>query len=416
MNGILSLFESLGSGLFSVIGALLGGIILLLIAWLIAFLFKKAVTKGLTAVKLDAKLVDWKFASTKADGQQTVNALGQVVYYLVWVLFLPGIFATFGLETIGQPIANMINTALDFLPNIIGAIVVVILGVFAAKFVRNLTYNFLVATNVDSYLNRFLNGGSDDSSQAEDSNLSLTKTLSTLVYILVLLPILLVAIETLNIQSIGQPIALLLTTILSAIPNIIVAAILLGVGFVAARFVSQILTDLLRGTGLNKYSEALNSKVNVNLDLAKLTGQVVAVIVGLLFVVEAISALNLTILNAVGAAIIAYIPSVLVAGILALVAFLLGEFLSSLISKATSSHLATSLVKGLVYGLAAFMILDQLNFATNIVNVAFFFLIGALAIAFALAFGLGGRDFARRQLEKADDQIDKESKDNNNLN
>jgi hypothetical protein len=55
------------------------------------------------------------------------------------------------------------------------------------------------------------------------------------------------------------------------------------------------------------------------------------------------------------------------------------------------------------------MVLDQLNFASDIVNSAFIFVIGGLAIAFAIAFGLGGRNFARRQLEKLDDKVDKES-------
>lgn len=409
MEQYSSLLQDGFSSLISILGTLLGGILLVLVAWIVATILKKVVAEALGAANLDSKLVDWGFANSQQQGDQTVNSLAQVVYYLVWVLFLPGIFQAFGLNSIGQPIANMIDTALAYLPNLIGAIVIVILGIFAAKFVRNLVYNFLVATNVDSYLNRFVGDSNTNKQSDHESKRTLSKALASLVYFLVLLPILLVAVETLGIESIGRPITQLLNTILSAIPNILVAMILLGVGFVVAKVVGDLLVDLLKGTGVNKYSATLREKANVDLDLAQVIGQAVAVIIGLLFFVEALNALNLGILNAVGAAIIAYIPSVIVAGIIALVAFALAEFLASLINRSTSSNLAAGLVKALVYVFAGFMILDQLNFASGIVNQAFFLVIGAIAVAFALAFGLGGRDFARKQLEKADNKIDEES-------
>src|SRR5699024_5133594 len=210
----------------------------------------------------------------------------------------------FGLLAIAQPITNMINTALAFLPNVIGAVVVVVLGVFAAKFVRNLVYNFLIATNVESYLNKFLGGSTSQSSADttvdQDAKNTLTKALSTLPYVLVLLPILLVAVQTLGIQSIIHPVTDWLNTILSAIPNIIIAVILLGVGFIASKIIGELVTDLMNGTGINKYSETLRNKANVNLDLAGLTGQAVSFVIGLLFFVEALNALNLDILNTVG--------------------------------------------------------------------------------------------------------------------
>ena len=278
-------------------------------------------------------------------------------------------------------------------------------------------YNFLIATNVESYLNKFLGGSTSQSSADttvdQDYKNTLTKALSTLAYVLVLLPILLVAVETLGIQSIIHPVTDLLNTILSAIPNIIVAVILLGVGFIASKIIGELVTDLMNGTGINKYSETLRNKANVNLDLAGLTGQAVSFVIGLLFFVEALNALNLDILNTVGAAIVAYIPSVVVAGIIAVLAFMLAEFVASLIRKSTSGNLTANLVKSLIYVFAGFMILDQLNFATSIVNQAFIMIMGALAVAFALAFGLGGRDFARKQLEKADEKIEKETNNQN---
>ena len=86
--------------------------------------------------------------------------------------------------------------------------------------------------------------------------------------------------------------------------------------------------------------------------------------------------------------------------IIALVAFFGAGLLESAMEKALpSSKAARKILKVIIYVVAGFMILSQLDFATTIVNWAFIIILVALAIAFALAFGLGGRDFAKRTLD-----------------
>ena len=69
------------------------------------------------------------------------------------------------------------------------------------------------------------------------------------------------------------------------------------------------------------------------------------------------------------------------------------------------------IVKIAIYTLAGFMILSQLELAQNIVTIAFVVTLGAIAVAFALAFGLGGKDFAKKTLDKVDDKIEKLGED-----
>src|SRR5690625_1420801 len=134
-----------------ILPSLLGGILLILVAWLIASLVRKAITKGLRAADMDNRLVGWGAAQSEEQGANMIDMLGQVFYYLIWVLFLPGIFETFGLTSVAQPISNMIDTALAYLPNILAAIVLVIVAVIVVKFVRNLIYNLSLTYNVDSW-------------------------------------------------------------------------------------------------------------------------------------------------------------------------------------------------------------------------------------------------------------------------
>lgn len=408
MNNVTTSLEQGFRSFVNFLPQLLLGIVLILVAWIVATIIRKAVTKGLKAVGFSNLLTKWGVSQSEEQGNSTIDTLGQVAYYLVWVLFLPGIFYTFGLEAIGQPIQNMLNVTLSFIPNIIAATAVVVLGVVAAKFVKNLVYNLALAANVDKYLEKF-SGSETDQQDAEATKDTLAATLASIVYFLILIPIVLVALEILNISTIADPISSVLSTILHAIPNILVAVVLLAIGFVLAKLVGDILTDLLRGAGVNKYSSYLKNSGNLNVDLAKLAGQVVSGLIALFFVVEALNALELQILNLVGAAIIAYVPNVLFATIIIGLGFIGGQLISSGIKRATNSPFAGVIIKYILIVFSVFMALDQLNFASDIVQMAFIFIIGGLGVAFALAFGLGGREFAKKQLERADKKIEKES-------
>ena len=408
--------SNLWNTLIGMLPAIIGGILLLLVAWLVATLVRAGIRKALQAADLDERLSsgsgDTARSSSNEQKTSMSETIAQVFYYLVWVLFLPGIFETFGLQSVATPIQNMLDTALSYLPNVLGAILLIVIAVIAGRFVKNLVYNLALSLNIDKWISKLK--GNNDSTQTTDNvspkqKDSIANILANVVYVLILIPILTVALETLGIRSISEPIINVLNSIMAAIPNILVAVILLAVGGAIAKFVGDLVSSLLQGTGINNLMDDVDVKGTKNLDLAKITGQVVAALIGLFFFVEALNALNLQVLNQIGAAIIAYLPNVVFAVIILGIGLLGGQWLAGLISKASGSKWAGRLVQYTVLAFALFMVLDQLNFASNIVNTAFIFIIGGLAVAFALSFGLGGRDFARKQLEKLDNKVDKES-------
>lgn len=408
--------SNLWNTLIGMLPALIGGIVLILVAWLVAALVRTGIRKALQAADLDERLssgTDDTARSSSNDQKTSMSeTIAQVFYYLVWVLFLPGIFQTFGLTSVATPIQNMIDTALAYLPNILGAILLVVIAVIAGRFVKNLVYNLALSLNIDRWISKVTSQDSEMETKegiSSEQKDTIANVLANIVYVLILIPILIVALEALGIRSISEPIINVLNSIMAAIPNILVAVILLAVGIAIAKFVGDLITNLLRGTGINNLMNNVNVKGTQNLDLAKISGQIVAVLIGLFFFVEALNALNLQVLNQIGAAIIAYLPNVVFAIIILGVGMIGGQWLAGIISKATGSKWAGRLVQYTLIAFALFMVLDQLNFASNIVNIAFIFIIGGLSVAFALSFGLGGRDFARKQLEKLDDKVDKES-------
>ena len=127
--------------------------------------------------------------------------------------------------------------------------------------------------------------------------------------------------------------------------------------------------------------------------------------------------LFLLMLTGILSAVIAYIPMIIKSLVIAAIAFFGAMFLESFLKKSMpKAKMIPGLAKALVYVIAGFMILSQLDFATTIVNSAFVITLCALAIAFAIAFGIGGKDFAKKTLDmievkKPEAKDDEENKD-----
>lgn len=405
--------QQLGNTLSAILGSLLSllpslilGLVLILVAWIIARVVRGAINKGLLALNLDEKMVDWNVTENQETAGQTIQSVANVFYYLVWVLFLPGILNSFGLSSVAGPVQNMIDTALSYIPNIFGAIIIFAIGLFVAQFVKNLVYNLVVSLNLDGLINRFV-GNNEGQADRSSEKRTIANVSSMIVYVLVLFPIVTAALDVLGIEAISNPINALLNSILSAIPNILIAIILISVGFVLAKFISELVTDLLESANINRlldYVDASDKKIN----LANIIGQVVGAVIIFFFVVEAMNSLNLEILNTVGAALISYLPNIIFAIIILGAGLLGGQFLGKLVAQSSQSKWLGEIIKYLVLILAIFMTLDQLNIATNIVNIAFLFIVAGLAVAFAIAFGIGGRDFATKQLDRLDKKMNKE--------
>lgn len=87
--------------------------------------------------------------------------------------------------------------------------------------------------------------------------------------------------------------------------------------------------------------------------------------------------------------------------------------LGTFITDSTKSNFFGNGIKYILIIFSVFMALDQLQFATSIVNTAFMFIMGGIAVAFAIAFGLGGRDVAKHVLDKANQKAEEEAKKSN---
>src|SRR5918999_1654003 len=187
------------------------------------------------------------------------------------------------------------------------------------------------------------------------------------------------------------------------IPALLGALIIVFAGYLLARVLEKLVERFLRRVRLNallerggvtQAVERSGREVNPTRVLANLVFWLVMFAVILI----AANALGLQSLANVFSELVGYIPSVIAAIVIILIGIVLGGFVGGLIAAAVGAmqggRALARVGRGGVILLAIFMALQELGIATEIVTTAFAILFGAIALALALAFGLGNRDLA----------------------
>ncbi len=194
------------------------------------------------------------------------------------------------------------------------------------------------------------------------------------------------------------------------LPQLIGALLLLVVGYFVAMFLKSVVR---KGLQRMRFDRALHTSPAGNVisriveSPSRFVGRVVYWLVFLGFISLAISALNLPALNDLIGAIYSYLPHVIAAIIIFLVASTISgvavAFVQRVMGRTALAKLLSAVIPSLTMSIAVFMILNELMIAEEIVLITYTALIGAVALGLALAFGLGGREVAARLLEQAYD-------------
>jgi len=375
---------------------LLGAVLILFVAWIIGSLAKLLVSRALRMTRFEERLGEQ--ADLNEDQADVGESLATGVFWLVFLLFLPAVLNTLGMQGLVAPVQAVVSDILGVVPNVIGALVLLVVGWFIARIVRQIVTNLLAATNLDRLGERVGVTG-------EGRTQPLSKIIGSVVYILVLIPAVIAALNSLEIEAISGPAISMLTTVVNAIPAFFGAAVILGVAYFAGRLVAGLVSNLLTGIGFNRLPGVLGlgmEPAEGQPTISEMVGYIVVVAVMLLAAVEAANLLGFDIL----AVMIADFTGFGLQALLALVIFAIGLYLANLtrtVVLSAAGEAATftaSLARIAVLVFVGALALQQLGIAGDIVNLAFGILLGAIGIATALAFGLGARDIAGRQVER----------------
>ncbi|UXR86977.1 mechanosensitive ion channel [Staphylococcus felis] len=307
---------------------------------------------------------------------------------------------------------DALNSIIGFIPNLISAIILLLVAWLIATIVKKVIVKGLGALGFEEWLQK---KGLVDRQKGKSDSEGLIKTFGKLAYFLIFLLFLPAVFDALKMESVSNPIRSMMQSVLNFAPRILVAVIILVIGLFIAKMLGTLVKNLLQSLNVSRFNHYINFGNDKNsIDLPVAVGWVITTIIGLFFFVQALNTVNLTVLNKIGAAIIGYLPLVVSAGIILALGLIGGNLLAKFIRKSTGNNTLAEVVKFLLIIVAVFMTLDQLNFAQSIVNVAFLLILGAIAVAFAIAFGIGGKSFAEKQLQKLSNKIEKESDSNHN--
>jgi Conserved TM helix len=364
---------------------LVAGTILVLLAWLIATLIQALVNRALSASTLGERL------SKEAGMEPMSRTVANVLFWLVILLFVPSILAAFELRGLLEPVQSMLSKLLDMVPNVFGAAVIGFVGWLLAKVLRGLVTNLLAAAGADKMGSQI---GLADA-------VKLSRLAGTIVFILVFVPTLIAALDALKIEAISRPATDMLERLLAAVPNLVAAALILVVTWYVAKFAADVLSRLLAGMGLDTVPERLGIGGAFKGTL-KPSGLVrgLALFFAMLFAtVEAAHRLEFTQVRDLVAMFIKFGGEVLLGGSILVIGFWLANLAHDAISRASERTGLARLARIAILGLVIAMGLRAMGIADDIVNLAFGLTLGAVAVAFALSFGLGGREAAGRQME-----------------
>lgn len=371
---------------------LLGAVLILLVAWLVATLAKSIIQRTMQMTKLDEKL------ASQADLEEPTLAvstsLANGVFWLVFLLFLPAVLNALGMQGLVEPVTGVVDDILGAIPNIFAAALSLFVGWLIARIVRQVVVNLLTATKIDSF-------GEQIGVSSENQTQPLSQIIGSVIYILILIPAVITALNALGVEAISTPAISMLTAVMNGIPLFFGAAIILVVAYFAGKLVSGLVSNLLTGIGFDKAPEILGLRVATDKSqytLSGVVGYIVLAAVLLLAGIEAADMLGFGFLAEMLASFMAFGGQVL----LALGIFAVGLYLANLTRRVilaaggNNAGLMAGLARTAILILVSAMALQQVGVAGEIVNITFGVLLGAIGVATAIAFGFGARDAAEQ--------------------
>jgi small-conductance mechanosensitive channel len=191
------------------------------------------------------------------------------------------------------------------------------------------------------------------------------------------------------------------------------AIVILIVGYIVAKILQAVVSRVLKAVGFDGWMERGGIKqffdrAQTRETPATVLGKLVFWFVFIIAITMAADALGIQQVSQVLAQLIAYIPSIIAAILILILAALLANFLSGIVRGATDSDLLASIARYAIIVYAVFAALTELGIAVQLTAPTFLIVLGAVALAAAIAFGWGGRDVAKDIIERYYDRQDEE--------
>lgn len=370
-------FQTIERLMASPIGATFGAIIILIVGFFVGKVARKATLATL--------------AKTKIDHNQNTPVspiIADVVYWFVILLTLTTASGQLGLKGVFNPLTNMMDKVVGFLPYAFMAGVIGVIGMMSAKILKQLTVNLAERTLPKN----------------TPAQKELPQVLGSVVFVMVLVPFVIAGLDALKVDSISRPAINMLSTILETLPSVLSAIGLLALTYYLIKLITEPLNRSLKQTSLDAIGESLGMPA-----VFRLSDVCIKAIITFAMLFAGIASAQMLGFDQIGAlivALIAFVSQVLFGAMVLAVGFWLADICAKITHQSHGSPFLANIVRVLITGLMIAMGLKAMGIADSIVNLAFGLTLGSVAVAFALAFGLGGKEAAARYLATLQDKLD----------
>ncbi len=382
--------------------SLLYAFLILAVYWIIGTLLKMGATKGLEAVGFDARAERF-MKPREVDGVRIGPSamIGRLLFYVVLLIGIPPFLDALGQQALVAPLRDMLSKVLAFLPNIAAALVLFFIGRIIATIVREVVTNFLAATGADELAEKVGFGTKEETK-------SISEIIGSIAYFFIIIPILVAAVDSLQMKAVSEPVKATLEQVLGAVPLIFLALVVVAVGYFIAKMVRSLVESFLSGVGFDQLPERVGLHFlkprEEGPSLSAIGGTVVMAIILLMIAETALATLNLGPLAELVGGLIRYLPSLFVGLVVILAALSIGTYAGKLIEGALAGTrhgaLLGTIGKYAIFFLGFSMGLNQLGVGEEIIRIAVSAVLGGTALALGLAFGLGGREKAQQLIDQ----------------
>lgn len=375
---------------------------------------------------------------------------GEVAYWVVLAITAVPVLEALRVGALANPLSNALDSVTTYAPRIIAAAALGAVGYLAARLARKLTAALAHRAGVDRLVSRV---GGDRALRGQ----SLSGILGSIVMAFVLLHFIISAVGRLQIPEISAPLGNFLSSIYAFLPQFLVGGLVLAVGIVVARLLGNLTARLLAAMGFNTLMAQLGifrgenisaleqehearALVQERLETARsyggaprvngseeellsrgptlasartpadVGGLVITAAVAIIFLRQALGTMHLYGFAGMLDAFLSYLPNVIVAAVVLAAALAAANWAQKRVQEVTrgsGDRLMRSLDRGVyvaVITIGAMMAAQQLGVGAELIGTAFTLILGAVCLALALAFGLGGRevagDFLKREVSR----------------
>ena len=366
--------------------------IIMLVFWIVA-----KIVSGLVAKGIDHTGLGQKANANNGQGEASLGKnLGKAVFWVIILIGLIQALTRLEMTQIVDPLNNMMDDILGFLPKIAGAAIVFGVFMIVANVLRQAVKSVLVFADPLPAKMGLTDG------DVNVSGISAT-VLSAIITILGLIA----ALDILAIEAISLPATQLLNDVMGTIPNILIAGIILAVFVFIARFVSGLARKTLPGLGIDSAVSELGilKGADNGMTASGLIASAASFFIILLGLIQALEALEFAMLTDALAIVLDMGAKIAFGSIIIFAGVFLARMITGLMASAGSgaTDAAAGVVKWVIIILSVILGISRMGLDPTggefILNVAEYFIMGGAAAA-AIAFGWGGKDWAAAQLEK----------------